>query len=68
MMNLKDFWNICKGKRSCCCCGKGEVEFYGILLLIVGVVSIGAFLLPPKLWLIIVSIIMIYAGFKLFTS
>lgn len=50
------------------CCNRSEIEFYGIILLVIGTVSIGAFILPIKLWLIIVSLVMIYAGYKLFVS
>lgn len=50
------------------CCNRNKMEFYGIILLIVGAVTIGAFFLPVKVWLIVVSLIMIYAGYKLFIS
>jgi 1,4-dihydroxy-2-naphthoate octaprenyltransferase len=49
-------------------CKKGEVELLGLVLLIIGAVTICAFLLPSKIWLIMLGGIMIFCGFKLFTA
>jgi 1,4-dihydroxy-2-naphthoate octaprenyltransferase len=49
-------------------CKKGEVELLGLVLLIIGAVTICAFLLPSKVWLIILGGIMIFCGYKLFTA
>lgn len=54
-----------KCKRNCCR-KRGEVEFFGIILLVVGLVTICSFLLPCKLWLVILGVTMIFCGFKLF--
>lgn len=50
-----------------CCRRPGEVELFGLILLIIGVVTICAFLLPSKIWLIILGGLMIFCGYKLFT-
>ncbi|GAB1475287.1 hypothetical protein MASR2M70_01190 [Bacillota bacterium] len=47
-------------------CKKGEEELIGLILLIIGVVTICAFLLPSKIWLVVLGGIMIFCGFKLF--
>ncbi len=44
----------------------GEIELFGLILLIIGVVTICAFLLPSKIWLLIMGFIMIFCGYKLF--
>jgi 4-hydroxybenzoate polyprenyltransferase len=49
-------------------CKKGEVELLGLVLLIIGAVTICAFLLPSKVWLIMLGGIMIFCGYKLFTA
>lgn len=49
-------------------CKKGEVELFGLVLLIIGVVTICAFILPPTLWLIVLGGLMIFCGYKLFTN
>lgn len=49
-------------------CKRGEIELFGLVLLIIGVVTICAFLLPSKVWLILLGGIMIFCGYKLFTS
>ena len=38
----------------------------GLILLIIGICTICAFLLPSKLWLIILGCLMVFCGFKLF--
>ncbi len=48
-------------------CKQGEAELLGLVMLIVGAVTICAFLLPSKAWLILLAGIMIFCGFKLFT-
>lgn len=48
-------------------CKRGEAELFGLVLLIVGAVTICAFLLPSKIWLIVLGVIMIFCGYKLFT-
>ncbi len=47
-------------------CKKGQVELLGLVLLIIGVVTICAFILPSKLWLVVLGGVMIFCGFKLF--
>ncbi|HQC82615.1 MAG TPA: hypothetical protein PLD22_04735 [Bacillota bacterium] len=49
-------------------CKKGEVELLGLVLLIIGAVTICAFLLPSKVWLIMLGGIIIFCGYKLFTA
>lgn len=60
------------GKKKKCGCGcgfrSGEVELFGLILLIIGAVTICAFLLPSRVWLIVLGSLMIFCGFKLFTS
>ncbi len=48
-------------------CKSGEAELFGLVLLIVGAVTICAFLLPSRIWLIVLGAIMIFCGYKLFT-
>jgi hypothetical protein len=50
------------------CCGRrpGEIELFGLLLFVIGVVTLCAFFLPSKLWLIIMGCLMIFCGFKMF--
>ena len=55
-----------KNKKKKSGCKRGEVELCGLLLLVIGVVTICAFLLPSKIWLIILSGLMIFFGYKLF--
>jgi hypothetical protein len=52
--------------KKICCPKPGEVELFGLILLIIGLCTICAFILPSKLWLIILGGMMIYCGFKLF--
>jgi hypothetical protein len=52
--------------RKIFCRKPGEVELFGLILLIIGICTICAFLLPFKLWLIILGGLMIFCGFKLF--
>lgn len=47
-------------------CRRGEAELFGLILLIIGAVTICAFILPSKLWLIVLGGIMIFCGYKLF--
>jgi len=47
-------------------CRKGESEFLGLVLLIIGAVTICAFLFPLRIWLLLLGAIMIFCGFKLF--
>ncbi|WP_324824001.1 hypothetical protein [Sinanaerobacter sp. ZZT-01] len=59
------------GNHNCNCKKKyyrrsGEIELFGLILLIIGVVTICAFLLPSKIWLLIMGFIMIFCGYKLF--
>ncbi|MBR0596527.1 hypothetical protein [Sinanaerobacter chloroacetimidivorans] len=57
-------WNL--KRRKVCCRRPGEVELFGLILIIIGVVTLCAFLLPSKLWLIIMGGLMIFCGYKLF--
>lgn len=57
-----------KNFKNKCCRKPGEVELFGLILLIIGIVTLCAFLLPSKIWLIIMGGLMIFCGFKLFTS
>jgi hypothetical protein len=56
------------GKKKCNGRKKGEVELCGLVLLIIGAVTICAFLLPSKIWLFVLGGLMIFCGYKLFTS
>ncbi len=53
--------------RKKCCVRPGEVELFGLILLIIGIVTLCAFFLPSKVWLIILGGLMIFCGYKLFT-
>ena len=81
MKNLFKKWFGKKEKESKTCCGcckddvvdapiksdkKGEEELIGLILLIIGIITICAFILPSKIWLIVLGGIMIFCGFKLF--
>ncbi|MGI6727726.1 MAG: hypothetical protein ACOX4P_04085 [Anaerovoracaceae bacterium] len=55
-------------KKKPCGSRRGEVELFGLILLIIGAVTICAFLLPSKVWLILLGGLMIFCGYKLFTS
>ncbi len=44
---------------------RGEAELFGIILVILGAVTISAFLLPSKIWLILLGAIMIFLGIRL---
>ncbi len=52
-------------KKIFCCRQPGEIELFGLILFIIGVCTICAFILPSKLWLIILGGLMIFCGFKL---
>lgn len=54
----------CKKK---CCYKPGEAELFGLILLIIGIVTICAFFLPSKIWLVVLGGLMIFCGYKLFT-
>ncbi len=63
----KNFFHNFNNKKIC---GRkhGEVELFGLVLLIIGICTICVMLLPSKLWLIILGGLMIFCGFKLFNS
>ena len=44
---------------------RGEAELFGIILVILGAVTIGAFLLPSKVWLIVLGAVMVFLGIRL---
>ncbi|MBQ8590201.1 MAG: hypothetical protein IJ486_07070 [Firmicutes bacterium] len=46
-------------------CRRGEAELFGIILVILGTVTIGAFLLPSKVWLIVLGAVMVFLGIRL---
>ncbi|MEL7655557.1 MAG: hypothetical protein AAGU75_06585 [Bacillota bacterium] len=52
--------------KKCCCRKPGEIELFGLILLIIGIVTICAFILPARIWLIVLGGLMIFCGFKLF--
>lgn len=65
------------GGHSCCgghgggCGGggrPGEAELFGLVLLVIGVVTVCALLLPSKIWVIILGLLMIFCGYKIFTG
>ncbi|MGI6731190.1 MAG: hypothetical protein ACOX5F_04715 [Anaerovoracaceae bacterium] len=53
-------------KKKRCCRKPGEIELFGLILLIIGAVTICAFLLPLKLWLLMMGGLMVFCGYKLF--
>ncbi len=63
---------VAKKKKCGCGCGcgfrSGEIELFGLILFIIGLVTLCAFLLPSKIWMIVLGLLMIFCGFKLFTS
>lgn len=63
---------MAKKKKCGCGCGcgfrSGEIELFGLILFIIGLVTLCAFLLPSKIWMIVLGLLMIFCGFKLFTS
>jgi len=44
---------------------RNEAELFGIILVILGTVTIGAFLLPSKVWLIVLGAVMVFLGIRL---
>lgn len=44
---------------------RGEAELFGIILIILGTVTIGAFILPSKIWLIVLGVVMVLLGLRL---
>lgn len=67
-VTLLERMDVVLDKKKKCRIKKGEAELFGLILLIIGIVTICAFILPPKLWLIILGGLMIFCGYKLFTS
>lgn len=73
---MKNFYGVRppgQGKPSCgpkpANCGKwGDAKVFGVVLLVIGITTICAFVLPPKLWLIVIGGALIFFGYKLFTS
>ncbi|MBE6036556.1 MAG: hypothetical protein E7223_02890 [Clostridiales bacterium] len=49
-------------------CGRTSSEFLGLLLLVLGVTTLCAFVLPIKLWLVLLAGAMIFFGYRIFTS
>lgn len=45
---------------------RGQIELLGLIMLVVGVITIGIFILPYKAWLIVLGLVMIFCGYKLF--
>lgn len=64
----KETWANFSGKRRNCCNHCGEAAYYGLLLIVVGAVTIGGFLIPSKIWLVVIAVLMIYTGYRLFTA
>ena len=52
------------GKRHCR--KRGELELLGLILLIVGLVTICAFVLPPRIWLILLGFGLVYLGYRIY--
>ena len=46
-------------------CQRNDAELFGIILMILGTVTIGAFLLPSKVWLIVLGAVMVFLGIRL---
>ena len=46
-------------------CRRDDAELFGIILVILGAVTIGAFLLPSKVWLIVLGAVMVFLGIRL---
>ncbi|MDO4553230.1 MAG: hypothetical protein Q4C22_06805 [Bacillota bacterium] len=46
----------------------GDAKVFGAVLLVIGVTTICAFVLPPKVWLVVLGGALIFLGYKLFTS
>lgn len=55
----------CKPNRPSRPCRRGEAELFGIILVILGAVTIGAFILPSKIWLIVLGAVMVFLGVRL---
>ena len=43
-----------------------EMKIIGLILLILGISIIGILVLPYRLWLVIIGLMLIYLGYKLF--
>lgn len=48
------------------CRKRGELELLGLILLIVGLVTVCAFLLPPRIWLILLGFGLVYLGYRIY--
>ena len=46
-------------------CRRDDADLFGIILVILGAVTIGAFLLPSKVWLIVLGAVMVFLGIRL---
>ena len=46
-------------------CQRNDADLFGIILMILGAVTIGAFLLPSKVWLIVLGAVMVFLGIRL---
>ena len=46
-------------------CRRDDAQLFGIILVILGAVTIGAFLLPSKVWLIVLGAVMVFLGIRL---
>ena len=55
------------GKRKTCGNRDGS-RFFGLLLLVLGITTLCAFLLPIKIWLVLLAGVMIFFGYKLFVD
>ncbi|WP_156900446.1 hypothetical protein [Anaerovorax odorimutans] len=56
-----------KYNKKCYYRKRGEIELFGLILLVIGIITLCAFLLPSKIWLLIMGGLMIFCGYKLFT-
>lgn len=55
----------CKPNRPSRPCRRGEAELFGIILVILGAVTIGAFILTSKIWFIVLGAVMVFLGVRL---
>lgn len=46
-------------------CRRDDAQLFGIILVILGAVTIGAFVLPSKIWLIVLGAVMVFLGIRL---
>ena len=60
---MKNYYQNCH-KKKCFTCNK-ETRDIGFVLLVFGIVTVCAFFLPPKAWIILLGVLLIICGFTL---